>query len=43
MRDRHESGERWSSKNGVVLRRPIDDLELDLLLPKVRRGAENDI
>jgi hypothetical protein len=27
----------------VVLRRPIDNLELDLFLPEVRGGAENDI
>jgi hypothetical protein len=43
MRHRHESGERWSPKDGVVLRRPIDDLEFDLLFPEVRGGAENDI
>jgi hypothetical protein len=31
----HESGERWSFENSVILRGPIDDLELNLLLPEV--------
>jgi hypothetical protein len=31
----HESGERWSPENSVILRRPIDDLKLNLLLPEV--------
>jgi hypothetical protein len=35
VRYRHESSERWSSEDGVVLRGPVDDLEFDLLLSEV--------
>jgi hypothetical protein len=40
---RHESGERWSSEDGVVLRGPVNDLEFDLLLSEVCWRAEDDV
>jgi hypothetical protein len=43
MRYCHESGKRWWLENGMVLQGPINDLKLDLLLPKVCRSTENDV
>jgi hypothetical protein len=39
----HDSGERRSPKDGVVLRRPVDNFELDFLLLEVRMGALDDV
>jgi hypothetical protein len=39
----HESSERWSSEDGMVLRGPVDDLEFDLLLSEVSWRAKDDI
>jgi hypothetical protein len=35
MQYRHESGKRWSPEDSVILRGPINDLKLDLLLPEI--------
>jgi hypothetical protein len=40
---RHESGERWSSGDGVVLRGPVNDLEFDLLFSEVCWRAKDDV
>jgi hypothetical protein len=40
---RHESGERWSFEDGMVLRGPVNDLEFDLLFSEVCWRAEDDV
>ena len=42
MWDRHEFGECWPPQDGVILRFPVDNFELDALLPKVAWLTEDD-